>query len=164
MALQDLLHIPKSQKNSSIAIEDITKERIQKDLPQLRKLISYWRVYPDKFVDFLCSLNPDNTFKFFFYQRVFLRAILRHKYVYCVFCRAYSKSFLTAMGSMIKCILYPGSRIFVASAGKEQSASILSSKVQEICRLIPAFEREIIWDVRGSQGKARTRNTKDIRL
>lgn len=161
MALKDLLHLPTFQKTSTVAIEDITKERIQKDLPQLRKLISYWRVYPDKFVDFLCSLNPDNTFKFFFYQRVFLRAILRHKYVYCVFCRAYSKSFLTAMGSMIKCILYPGSRIFVASAGKEQSASILSSKVQEICRLIPAFEREIIWDVRGSQGKARTRNTKD---
>lgn len=161
MALKDILSIQESQQVHTVSIEDIDKERIKKDLPLLRKVIAYWRVYPDKFVDYLCSLNPDNTFRFFFYQRVFLRAILRHKYVYCVFCRAYSKSFLTAMGSMIKCILYPGCRIFVSSAGKEQSASILSSKVQEICKLIPAFEREIIWDVRGTQGKARTRNTKD---
>ena len=161
MALRDLLKNNPLSHHSLGTVDDITKERIQQDLPQLRKLISYWRAYPDKFVDYLCSLNPDNTFHFFFYQRVFLRAILRHKYVYCVFCRAYSKSFLTAMGSMIKCVLYPGCRIFVASAGKEQSASILSSKVQEICKLIPAFEKEIIWDVRGSKGSVRTRNTKD---
>lgn len=161
MALTDVLKKKFSVSTRGKVKEDITRETIQQDLPELRKLIAYWRVYPDKFVDFLCSLNPDNGFKFFFYQRVFLRAILRHKYVYCVFCRAYSKSFLTAMGSMIKCILYPGSQIFVASAGKEQSAGILSSKVQEICKMIPAFEREIIWDVRGTQGRARTRNTKD---
>lgn len=42
-----------------------------------------------------------------------------------------------------------------------ESASILSSKVLEICKLIPALRNEIIWDVRGTQGTARTRNTKD---
>ena len=118
LALLDLLNTTNVIEKPSVK-EDVTKERIQEDLPQLQKLIAYWRWYPDKFVDFLCSLNPENTFHFFYYQRVFLRAILRHKYVYCVFCRAYSKSFLTAMGSMIKCILYPGARIFVASGGKE---------------------------------------------
>ena len=42
---------------------------------------------------------------------------------------------------------------------KEQSASILSSKVQEISTLIPALGDEIIWDTRGTQ--ARTSQTKD---
>lgn len=139
--------------------EDITRDRIRDDLPQLRKLISYWRVYPDKFIDFLCSLNPDNSFHFFFYQRVYLRAVMRHKYCYCVFPRAYSKSFLAVMCLLIKCILYPGASIFVVSGGKQQSASILSSKVDEICKLIPAISREIIWDTRGSNG--RTTKTKD---
>ena len=37
----------------------------------------------------------------------------------------------------------------------------MNSKVQEICKLIPAFEREIMWEVRGTQGKSRTRQTKD---
>ena len=49
------------------------------------------------------------------------------------------------MALMIRCILYPGAHLFVTSGGKEQSASILSSKVGEICRLIPAFNREIDW-------------------
>lgn len=44
---------------------------------------------------------------------------------------------------------------------KEQSAGIVSQKVNEICRLIPAFEREIIWSNRGQTGTERTKQTKD---
>ena len=44
---------------------------------------------------------------------------------------------------MIRCILYPGSKLFTAAGGKSQSASILKEKVDEICRLVPAFNREI---------------------
>lgn len=46
---------------------------------------------------------------------------------------------------MIRCILYPGCKLFVTSGGKEQAAGILKEKVQEICTLIPAFKREIDW-------------------
>ena len=53
------------------------------------------------------------------------------------------------MALMIRCILYPGVHLFVTSGGKEQGASILHDKVQEICSLIPSFEREIDW----SRGK-----------
>lgn len=43
---------------------------------------------------------------------------------------------------------------------KEQSASILSDKISEICKLIPAFQKEILWDTRGMTN-AKTRQTKD---
>lgn len=46
---------------------------------------------------------------------------------------------------MIRAILYPGAKLFSAAGGKEQSASILKEKVNEICTLIPAFRREINW-------------------
>jgi hypothetical protein len=87
----------------------------------------------------------DGEFKFYFYQRVFLRSVMRYQYVYAVFPRAYSKSFLTVMALMVRCILYPDAHLFVTSGGKEQGASILSSKVAEICKLIPALGREIDW-------------------
>ena len=58
---------------------------------------------------------------------------------------AYSKSFLSVMVLMIRCILYPGAHLFVTSGGKEQGASILHDKIHEICDLIPAFKREIDW-------------------
>lgn len=56
---------------------------------------------------------------------------------------AYSKSFLSVMALMIRCILYPRAHLFVTSGGKEQAASILKDKVTEICTLIPAFDNEI---------------------
>lgn len=70
---------------------------------------------------------------------------MRYQYVYMVFPRAYSKSFLSMMVLMIRCILYPGAHLFVTAGGKEQSASIMKEKVQEICTLIPALKREINW-------------------
>lgn len=156
MSLSSLINNISNQKKQE---EEITKERIVEHLDDYREIISYWRVYPDKFIDYLCSLNPDNTFHFFFYQRLFLRAVMRHRYVYATFVRAWSKSFMSVMALMIKAILYPGAKLFTVAGGKEQSAGILSSKVDEICRLIPALEKEIIWDTRGTNAK--TRQTKD---
>ena len=80
---------------------------------------------------------------------------MRYQYVYAVFPRAYSKSFLSVMALMIRCILYPGVHLFVTSGGKEQGASILHDKVHEICSLIPSFKREIDW------GRGKTQEGKD---
>ena len=49
------------------------------------------------------------------------------------------------MALIVRCILYPGVHLFVTSGGKEQGASILHDKVNEICQLIPTFKREIDW-------------------
>ena len=75
---------------------------------------------------------------------MFLRIVMRHRYVYATFVRAWSKSFMSVMALMLKAILYPGAKLFSVAGGKEQSAAILSSKVTEICKLIPAIEKEII--------------------
>ena len=138
MALQDLLDLSQNRKKIGLS-----EERIRAIVPAARDYISFWREYPDLFVDFM--KGPDNNFNLFFYQRVFMRAAMRHKYVYAVFPRAYSKSFLAVMILMIRCILYPRCKLFVTSGGKEQAAGIMKEKVKEICTLIPAFEREIDW-------------------
>ena len=148
MALTDLLDLSSTRKKIGIS-----PERIEAVKPIMRKYIAFWREYPDMFVDFMVRGNSqevkESDFKFFFYQRVFLRVVMRYQYVYAVFPRAYSKSFLSVMVLMIRCILYPGIHLFVTSGGKEQGASILHDKVQEICELIPTFQREIDW----SRGK-----------
>jgi len=54
---------------------------------------------------------------------------MRHRYVYATFPRAYSKSFLSMMALMIRCILYPNSHLFVTTGGKEQAASITIAKI-----------------------------------
>ena len=142
MALQDLLNLSTSKKKIGIS-----EERIESIKPVLRQYIAYWREYPDMFIDFLQTgaegKIPENGLRFYFYQRVFLRAAMRYRYVYMVFPRAYSKSFLSVLVLMCRCILYPRSKLFVTSGGKEQAAGIIKEKVSELCTLVPALEREL---------------------
>ena len=135
MALEHLLNL----SNNNIKV-GLSEERVQAMIPVAREYIAFWRSYPDLFVDFM---SQKTTFKLYYCQRVFLRGVARHKYFYGVFPRAYSKSFLAILTTMIRCILYPGAKLFVTSGGKEQSAGIMKDKVQEICQLMPAFEREL---------------------
>ena len=73
MALQDLLNLSSSKKKIGLS-----EERIAAIIPVARKYVSFWREYPDLFVDFLLESGNPQDFKFFFYQRVFLRAAARH--------------------------------------------------------------------------------------
>ena len=142
MALQDLINV--STGRSKIGL---SPERIEVIKPVLRDYIAYWREYPDMFVDFLQTGRdgtiPKEGLKFFFYQRVFLRISIRYRQVYAVFPRGYSKSFLAVLSLMVRCILYPGAKLFSSAGGKSQAASILKEKVDELCRLVPALEREL---------------------
>lgn len=149
MSLQSLLALSEERNKR----EAVSEDRLAEQLPQLRQLVAFFREYPDYFVDFL--KGPESTFNFYFYQRVFLRVVMRHRYVYATFPRAYSKSFLSVMVLMLRCILYPNVELFVTTGGKEQAASITLSKVEEICRLLPALANEINWE------RGKTKRTKD---
>ena len=149
MSLQSLI-------NSSIEADNIkqglSEERLNAQLDNLRSLIAFYRQYPDLLIDFM--KGPESTFNFYFYQRIFLRIVMRHRYVYATFPRAYSKSFLSMMALMLRCILYPGAELFVTTGGKQQAASITIAKIEEICKLIPALNNEINW-ARGVSKKSK---------
>ena len=149
MSLQNLLDLSESR---NILKQGLSEERLKEQVPALRNLIAFYREYPDYLVDFM--KGPESTFNFYFYQRIFLRVVMRHRYVYATFPRAYSKSFLSMMVLMLRCILYPNSNLFVTTGGKEQAASITIAKIEEICRLIPALNNEINWD-RGVSKKSK---------
>lgn len=149
MSLQSLLDLSDSR---GLKKQGLSEERLKAQLPHLRNLVSFYREYPDYLIDFM--KGPDSTFNFYFYQRVFLRIVMRHRYVYATFPRAYSKSFLSMMVLMLRCILYPNSHLFVTTGGKEQAASITIAKIEEICKLIPSLNNEIDW-TRGASKKSK---------
>lgn len=82
MNLQELMNlsITKGQK------QGLSEERLKAQLPHLRNLISFYREYPDLLIDYIKGEN--STFNFYFYQRIFLRVVMRHRYVYATFPRA----------------------------------------------------------------------------
>ena len=149
MNLKELLQLSSDREYKK---QGLSEQRLLADMDSLRDLIAYFREYPDIFVDFI--KGKDSTFNFLFYQRVFLRIVMRHRYVYATFPRAYSKSFLSMMALMIRCILYPNSHLFVTTGGKQQAASITIAKIEEICKLIPGLNNEINWD-RGVSTKSK---------
>lgn len=142
MPLVDLmtLSLDKSTKKYGLS-----EERIQKQIPALTEAFSFYREYPDIFIYVLCGESNPEKFELFFYQRVFLRAAMRHRYAYATFPRAYSKSFLSILVLMLRCVLYPGSKLFITTGGKEQAAGIAREKVEELCKLIPGLKNEIDW-------------------
>lgn len=141
MKLDEILQM---SSNSKFSKQGISEERIHEVLPALRNVISYFREYPDVFIDFI--KGEDSKFAFYPYQRIFLRVTMRHRYVYATYPRAYSKSFLGMLTLVIRCVLFPGSQLFVTTGGKDQAGSITLAKVEEICRLIPALHNEIKWE------------------
>ena len=149
MSLQSLLDLSSSRDKVK---QGVSEERLKANVDALRKQIAFFRAYPDLFVDFI--KGPECKFHFYFYQRVFLRIVMRHRKVYAVFPRAFSKSFLSMMALMLRCILYPGSELFITTGGKEQAASITVAKIEEICKLIPALNNEINWE-RGQSKKSK---------
>ena len=149
MSLANLLELSSSKDSQK---QGLAEERLKAQLPHLRNMTAFFREYPDLLVDYM--KGPDSTFQFYFYQRVFIRIVMRHRYVYATFPRAYSKSFLSMMVLMLRCILYPNAHLFVTTGGKEQAASITVAKIEEICKLIPALENEINWE-RGMTKKSK---------
>ena len=141
MALADLMALSLDKRTKKVGLSE---ERISAQIDKIRQYVSFWREYPDIFVEFLCGSNPEN-FHLFFYQRVFLRAVMRHRYAYATFPRAYSKSFLSVLILMLRCVLYPNAHLFVTTGGKEQAAGIAREKAEELCKLIPGLKNEIDW-------------------
>lgn len=116
MALANLIQVVQSK--DKVQVQEIDKDKIAANLETYQRIIAYWRMYPDRFIDYLCSLNPDNKFKFFTFQRLYLRIAMRYRTTYAVFSRGFSKSFLAVMCLMIKCVLYPGSTLITVAEGK----------------------------------------------
>ena len=152
MAVQELIDLALGGDQKKIGL---SKERIMAQLPVVRQYVAYWREYPDMFVDFLRGPENKENFQLFFYQRLFLRAVMRHRYAYATFPRAYSKSFLSVLVLMLRCILYPGSHLFVTTGGKEQAAGIAKEKSDELCKLIPGLKNEL------DMTRGKTKTSKD---
>jgi len=97
--------------------QGMSEGRLRAAMPDLRRQIAFWREYPDQFVEFMAG--PNSRFKLYNYQRIMLRVSMRHRNSLMVLPRGSSKSFLTMLILVIKCILFPGVHLAVTTGGKQ---------------------------------------------
>ena len=125
----------------------LSRNRINNNLALYEIYSTFFSVYPDLFLDLIKPAN--SAFHFFFYQRIFLRACLRYRYVYTTAPRAFSKSFISILAIYLICIFRPGAKMFICAPGKEQSAKIAKEKLNEIWGIWPLLAKELEKDNSG---------------
>lgn len=133
----------------------LNEDYLVKNLSEIERMFQFFTAYPDLFID-LITPETDNI-SLFFYQRIFLRSVMRFKIIYVTACRAWSKSFLTILALMLQCIFIPNHKAFICAPNKSQGAQIAKEKIYEIYQHWPLIRREVIGgdisDTPGNFGK-----------
>jgi len=136
---------PEKKFNSYNPINNVKEEykfkTLEDMLPVWRDYLSYWRSYPDKFIDFIS--NENTKIQLFGYQRVFLRLMFRKQYVFISAARGISKSYTEILGFYLKCMFYPGFESVITAALKEQAAKISKQNIQKIWEHFPILKGEL---------------------
>lgn len=119
----------------------LSRDNVEKNRTLIEKYMEFFSSYPDIFLDLI---QPAETkFHLFFYQRLFLRACMRFKYHYCIASRGYSKSFLSILAGIVRCVFLPGTTMFLVAPGASQGVEIASEKINQIINIWPMLGAEI---------------------
>jgi len=82
--------------------------------------------------------------KLFPYQEIILWGLFQSDNAIIEASRAAAKSFILAVYCVIRCILYPGTHVIIASSTRKQASLIISEKIiKELCEWSPMLRREI---------------------
>lgn len=105
------------------------------------KFCSYYREYPDYFIDLISPPNP--KIRLYFYQRMMLRIIFRYQNTYFTMTRGTAKSYTQILAMYLRCIFYPNIKLFLAAPTQLQSASITKNNVEAIWNHFPLLKNEV---------------------
>ena len=108
--------------------KEIRQSKIERLMEGVNVWVSFYRANPHRFAKDFLNLNLDR------FQQIILCMMFRFSNVVYLASRGGGKSFLLGIFCAIYCILYPGSRICLASKTRKQATEVLD-KINEV--LIP---------------------------
>lgn len=120
----------------------LTTDRIESNRQTYEKVWQFFSAYPDLYIDFITPSDSEITL--FFYQRIFLRALMRFKQVAIIAPRAFSKTFISVLGIILQCIFIPKTKRFICAPKKEQGAKVAKEKFDEIFDRFPLLRKEVL--------------------
>lgn len=100
--------------------------------------IGYWRENPHRFVSEYLQITPFSLF-----QKILIYLMFHVDYFLWWASRGIGKSHLVALYCIVRCILYPGTKICIAAGTKSQSLNIISEKIKGFYDNCPNLQREI---------------------
>lgn len=109
----------------------------QKRNHKLKIWVTFWRLNLHRFAEFY-------GMKLFLFQKILIYFMNLNSYVMIVASRGVSKSYTIAVFCVLRCILYPNTKIVIASGVKNQAGLIITQKIKkELASVYPAIGYEI---------------------
>lgn len=105
----------------------IKEERRQEFLNKVDFITGYFRENPQRFATWFLNLNLKP------FQEILICEMMRNNFFNYNASRSQGKTWITSVYCVIRCILYPGTRICVASATLKQALAVLKKITEDLC-------------------------------
>ena len=94
--------------------------------------VAYWAAFYRKNPQRFCKDYLNITLKLF--QKILLYAMMCNNYFMYIASRGQGKTWLTALFCVVRCILFPGSKICIASSTRPQANQVLLKITDDFCK------------------------------
>ena len=112
-------------------------ERYQKILNGAAHWGAFYRKHPDRFVEDYLHI------KLKLFQKILLVMMCWCTTFVMIACRGIGKTYLSAIYCVVRCVLYPGTKICIASGTRGQAISVLEKITLELKPQSPELRAEI---------------------
>lgn len=113
------------------------KSKSERMRTQIKKWTTFYRLNIHRFVEHYFGIE------LFFFQKILLFFMNINTYIMIVAARGLSKSFMIAIFACARCVLYPGTKVIIASGVKKQAKLIITEKIEKELMQYPNLAREI---------------------
>lgn len=118
-------------------IQEIAQEKDSKLMEIVAWRASYYRANPHRFVSEVLGIQLK------LFQKILLYIMMHYNYAMYLASRGQGKTWLTALFCVVRCILYPGTKIIVSSGTLKQANEVLLKIQDDFMRQSPILRSEI---------------------
>jgi len=108
--------------------KEIALEKSQKILQGVAKWCGFYRENPHRFCKDYLNINLR------LFQKILIFAMMHNNYIMYLAARGQGKTYLTAVFCVVRCILYPKTKIVVASATRTQGNEVLQKIMEDLIK------------------------------
>ena len=105
-------------------VKDVERDKAQKIMDTVAWRCAYYRANPQRFVSDVLGIHLK------LFQKILIYAMMHYNFMMYLAARGQGKTYLTALFCVVRCILFPGTKIVVSSGTLKQANEVLL-KIQD---------------------------------
>lgn len=111
------------------SVKELMKDKSESVMNTVGFIASYWRENPQRMAKEYLNVNLK------LFQKILLYLMMHMNYFMFTASRGIGKTYLVALFAAIRCILYPGTKVVVASGTIKQATEVLLKITEDFCKL-----------------------------